>query len=87
MILVVAEKSCKSLGLMDQTTNIAALDDRYNVFIYLVETTIKFEELTGSAYRADRPTINQAEASVFPSFFSQLKKLIIFLFEFSLPGT
>ena len=47
MILVVAEKSCKSLGLMDQTTNIAALDDRYNVFIYLVETTIKFEELTG----------------------------------------
>ena len=48
MILVVAEKSCKSLGLMDQTTNIAALDDRYNVFIYLVETTIKFEELTGA---------------------------------------
>ena len=40
-----------------------------------------------SAYRADRPTIRQAEASVFPSFFSQLKKLIIFLFEFSLPGT
>ena len=26
-----------------------------------------------SAYRVDRPTINQAEASVFPSFFSQLK--------------
>ena len=47
---------------------------------YLVHVSI-------SAYRADRPTIRQAEASVFPSFFSQLKKLIIFLFEFSLPGT
>ena len=28
---------------------------------------------TSSAYRADRPAIRQAEASVFPSFFSQLK--------------
>ena len=40
-----------------------------------------------SAYRADRSAIRRAEASVFPSFFRQLKKLIIFLFEFSLPGT
>ena len=40
-----------------------------------------------SAYRANRPTIRQAEASVFPSFFQSAEKLIIFLFEFSLPGT
>ena len=40
-----------------------------------------------SAYMANRPVIRQAEASVFPSFFQPAEKLIIFLFEFSLPGT
>ena len=31
-----------------------------------------------SAYRADRPAIRRAEASVFPSFFSQLKSWFFF---------
>ena len=31
-----------------------------------------------SAYRADRPAIRQAKASVFPSFFSQLKSRLFF---------
>ena len=35
-----------------------------------------------SAYRVDRPTINQAEASVFPSFFSQLKDWLFFCLNF-----
>ena len=46
-----------------------------------------FGSVSTSAYRADWPAIRQAEASVFPSFFQPAEKLIIFLFEFSLPGT
>ena len=38
-----------------------------------VNSNDRWVSFLGSAYRADRPAIRQAEASVFPSFFSQLK--------------
>ena len=46
------------------------------------ECNLKSTSHEGSAYRADRPTINQAEASVFPSFFSQLKDWLFFCLNF-----
>ena len=52
-----------------------------------VQNYLPKEKLKDSAYRANQPVIRQAEASVFPSFFQPAEKLIIFLFEFSLPGT
>ena len=42
----------------------------------------KTKSFSSSAYRADRPAIRRAEASVFPSFFSQLKSWIFFNFNF-----
>ena len=53
----------------------------------IAEATLYFKCMDTSAYRADRSAIRQAEASVFPSFFQSAEKLIIFFFEFSLPGT
>ena len=62
-------------------------NDQNQSIIFSLWSGLHFGFFPNGAYRADRPAIRQAEASVFPSFFQPAEKLIIIWFEFSLPGT